>query len=129
MCIVGKEGNFTKENCGSHNYTSCVAIKTELHIDNSSSTLIEKKCGFSMDYSVNNETLDEDDIKALYVGISKQEFFDLKNDCKYLNETNTNICRCLSNFCNTGTSMNNIYSTSFLLIIVPIITFFDMNIK
>ena len=129
MCIVGKEGNFTKENCATQNYTSCVTIKTQGHVDNTSSSSIEKKCGFSMNYSVggNNETLDEDDIEVLYGGISKQDFFGLENGCKYLNETNTNVCRCLSNFCNTGSSMKNIYTIYFLLITFTIVLFFDAN--
>ena len=46
MCIVGKEGNFTKENCATQNYTSCVTIKTQGHVDNTSSSSIEKNVDF-----------------------------------------------------------------------------------
>ena len=54
-----------------------------------------------MDYTPNNETLNNEDIQTLYGGIGKDEFFSLENECRYVNETNTNVCRCLSNFCNT----------------------------
>ena len=115
MCMVGTGENYKMENCVSQNYTSCVTIKTKQLVDNTSSTTVEKKCGFSKDYTSNNETLEDDDIKSLYGGIGKEEFYALENGCSYLNETDTNICRCLSNLCNIGSSMKNINIISFLL--------------
>ena len=124
--MVGTGDNYEKKNCESKNYSSCVTIKTKQVVDNTSSTSIEKKCGFSMEIgnsignSSNNDTLNDEDIQTLYGGIGKDEFFKLENDCSYLNETNTNVCRCMSNLCNTGYSVRNIHNIIFILVILTI---------
>ena len=127
--MVGTGDSYKKKNCESKNYSSCVTIKTKQVVDNTSSTSIEKKCGFSMEIvnsignSSNNETLNDEDIQTLYGGIEKDEFFKLENECSYLNETNTNVCRCLSYLCNTGYSVRNIHNIIFILVILTITVF------
>ena len=128
--MVGTGDNYKKENCENQNYSSCVTIKTKEVVDNTSSTSIEKKCGFSMEIgnsignSSNNETLNDEDIQTLYGGIGKDEFFKLKNECRYLNETNTNVCRCLTDYCNTGNSVRITHNIIFILVILTITIFF-----
>ena len=127
--MVGTGDNYMMKNCESKNYSSCVTIKTKQVVDNTSSTSIVKKCGFSMEIgnsignSSNNETLNDEDIQTLYGGIGKDEFFKLENECSYLNETNTNVCRCMSNLCNTGYSVRNIHNIIFILVILTITVF------
>ena len=121
--MVGTGDNYQMKNCAGQNYSSCVTIKTKQLVDNTSSTSIEKKCGFSMEIgndngnSSNNETVNDEDIQTLYGGIGKDEFFTLKNECSYVNETNANVCRCSTDLCNTGSSMKNIDNIIFTLVI------------
>ena len=118
--MVGVGNNQKMKGCASQNYTSCVTIKTTQVVDNTSSTSIEKKCGLSMDYTPNNETLNNEDIQTLYGGIGKDEFFSLENECRYVNETNTNVCRCLSNFCNSGSPITSIDNIASIIVILTI---------